>query len=277
MKEGSLTKEFVVSGPLRVEILGGASAVILRAHEEGKARVEMAYRAHGLGRSAQELGQAFLENPPVIFSQNVLRVGPAPEGIDLDCTLFLPPEAEVEVEVGSGDVSAQGLKERLRVRSGAGDIELQDIAGEIILRSGSGDIQLKQVFGAISVRTGSGDIHGEEVKGDVDLETGSGDINLKGIEGELRLFTGSGDIKIEGELSEGSWRIQTGSGDVCLVLPGEVEAELTLQTDFGDISCDFPVTAKEAKEGRLTGQLGKTPKARIFVKTDTGDITICGR
>lgn len=277
MRRGSLVREFAVSERIRVEVVGGASDVSLFAHGEGKVRVEMAYEAHGWGGMAEARERALLEGPPLSFAGGVLRVGPEPEGVTMDYALWLPAEAEVEVEVGSGDVSARGLSRRLRVSTGSGDVSLRDVSGEVRIRCGSGDIELSRVFGALSFHTGSGDIEGENVKGDVDLETGSGDIALKGVEGELRILTGSGDVRVEGKLKEETWRIRTGSGDVHLELPEDTEAEILLHTDFGDIDCEFVVSAEKIREGQLVGRLGQAPRARLQVKTGTGDITISKR
>lgn len=277
MRRGHLVREFPGTGPLRVEVVGGASDVSLRAHGEAKARVELSYEVHGWGSAAEEKERAFLAGPPLTFSDGVLRVGPEPEGISLNYALFLPPDAEVEVEVGSGDVTAFGLSKKLRIISGSGDNFLRDLAGEVRIRCGSGDIELTRVFGALSLRTGSGDIQGEEIKGDVDLETGSGDVVLTELEGELRVLTGSGDVRVSGTLAEETWRIRTSSGDVHLAHPEPLEAEIFLRTDFGDIHCDFPVASEGLQEGRVIGQIGKTPKARIHVETSAGDIVLAKR
>lgn len=81
-------------------------------------------------------------------------------------------------------------------------------------------------------------------------------------------------MKIEGELKEETWRIFTGSGDVNIELPEGVQAVLDLHTEFGEITCDFPVSTEEEKKGRLRGRLGEVPRARIQVETGTGDISL---
>jgi len=50
-----------------------------------------------------------------------------------------------------------------------------------------------------------------------------------------------------------------------------------LQTEFGDIDCEFPLSAEEVQEGRLKGHIGEKPKARIWVETATGDIALTKR
>jgi DUF4097 and DUF4098 domain-containing protein YvlB len=259
-----------------VEAVGGASDISLHA-AEGKARVEIHYTIHGFGSLAETRERELLANPPVCFLDRTLRVGPEPEGVDVDYVLFLPPEAEVEVEVGSGDVQVSGFSKSVRIRAGSGDIELTGISGEVHARCGSGDIELRQVFGAIFARTGSGDLDGQELKGHIDVETGSGDVSLKEAEGELRILTGSGDVEVEGVIADESWRIRTGSGDVHLSLVEPLEAEIFLQTEFGDIDCEFPLSAEEVQEGRLKGHIGEKPKARIWVETATGDIALTKR
>ncbi len=274
MRHGVLRREFEARGTLRVEVIDRAGDVDLRAHEERKVVVEMVYELRGWGRSAEERERELAANPPVTFTNGILRVGPAPEGLAMDYTLFLPPEAAVEVEVEAGDVTAQGLANTLRISTGSGDVSLRGISGTTNVLCGNGDVNLQEVFGAISIRTGSGDIAGQNVKGALDLETGSGDVNLTDVEGELRIFTESGDVRVEGRLEEETWRIRTGSGDVILGLPEGTNAELLLRTKFGDVECDLPLEAQERGEGHLVGRLGATPKARILVETESGDIQL---
>lgn len=277
MKQGNLVREFPAPEGLRVEIVGSSSDVSLHAHPERKVRVEIAYEVHGWGKVAAELERAFLENPPVKLTNGLLRIGPAPDGVSADYDLWLPNEAEVEVHLGSGDIMASGLSRKLLARAGSGDVILREVSGEVHIRCGSGDIALTKTFGAIFVRTGSGDIRGKEIKGFIDLETGSGDVDLQGVEGELRLVTGSGDVWIEGELKEETWRVLTSSGDVHLKLPQDIEAEISLHTDLGEIDCDFTLSPGEVREGRVVGKLGSSPKARLFVETNTGDIFVAKR
>ena len=273
MKRGSLVREFAAGEILRAEVVGGASDISLHA-EEGKARVEIHYTIHGWGSLAEMRERELLANPPVRLLDGTLRVGPEPEGVDLDYVLFLPPEAEVEVEVGSGDVQASGFSKSVRIRTGSGDIDLTRVSGEIHVRCGSGDIQLRQVFGAIFACTGSGDLAGRELKGHIDVETGSGDVSFKDAEGEIRILTGSGDVEVEGILAEETWRIRTGSGDVHLALAEPLEAEILLRTEFGDLDCEFALSAEEVREGRLKGRIGEKTKARVWVETGTGDIAL---
>jgi|GEM_PF-2016027 len=276
MKQGSLAREFPAEEILHAEVVGGASDISLHA-EEGKARVEIHYTVHGWGNLAEMRERELLANPPVRLLDGMLRVGPEPEGVDLDYVLFLPPEVEAEVEVGSGDVQASGFSKSVRIRTGSGDIALTRVSGRIHVRCGSGDIQLHQVFGAVFACTGSGDLDGRELKGHLDVETGSGDVFIKDAEGELRILTGSGDVKVEGILTEETWRIRTGSGDVHLALAEPLEAEILLHTEFGDIDCEFSLSAEEVWEGRLRGRIGETPKARVMVETGTGDIALTKR
>lgn len=276
MRQGSLAREFPAEEVLRVEVVGGASDVSLHA-EQGKARVEIHYTVHGWGSLAEMRERELLANPPVRLQDGTLRVGPEPEGLDLDYRLFLPPEAGVEVEVGSGDVQASGFSKSVRIHTGSGDIALTRVSGEIHVRCGSGDIRLRQVFGAVFACTGSGDLNGRELKGHIDVETGSGDVSLRDTEGELRILTGSGDVEVEGVLAEEAWRIRTGSGDVHLALGEPLEAEILLHTGFGEIDCEFSLSAEEVREGRLKGRIGEKPKARLMVETATGDIALTKR
>lgn len=275
MRWGTIEKEFSAPPKLRVELTGGSSDVRLCGTAEPKIRVVLHYHIHAWGPLAGALERKLTESPPCELTDDVLRLGPEPEGVSLDYELVLPNESTVEIKLGSGDLSVCEFSGKFSVATSSGDFWGQKITGEFNLRSGSGDIDLSQAFGSIKILTGSGDVDGANVKGKVDAETGSGDIDFVGFLGDLRLVTGSGDVEVEGELDEETWEIRTGSGDVDLILPKDAKMELLLETDSGDVYCDFP--CQKAWEGFFRGTVGVNPKAKIRITTGSGDISLRSR
>ncbi|MGC8963680.1 MAG: DUF4097 family beta strand repeat-containing protein [Candidatus Bipolaricaulaceae bacterium] len=277
MRRGKIVREFPAPLGLRLELTGDASDVVLLGTSEPKVQVVIHYRIPAWGTLAEEWEKALSRRPPLEFKDNVLRIGPEPEGIELDYEIILPNESAVEIRLGSGDISVQNFSGKLSVTTGSGDFWAQKLSGEFRLQTGSGDINLSQAFGAFTLRTGSGDVDGEEVKGSMDLETGSGDIELADFLGDLRLRTGSGDVEVKGEILEETWEIRTGSGDVFLALPKDSEMEVVLRSEFGDIACDFPLQAQGFCEGLVQGRVGASPKAKIHVVAEAGDIVLRSR
>lgn len=95
------------------------------------------------------------------------------------------------LSVGSGDVSAQGIRQDVEVGSvGSGDVELRRIGGDIRIGSiGSGDVEIRDASGSVRVDSiGSGDLDAQRVAGDLTVSSkGSGDVVVREVRGTVDL------------------------------------------------------------------------------------------
>lgn len=118
----------------------------------------------------------------------------------------------------------------------------------------------------LQLQTGAGDIRIEGINGQANLRTGSGGVTVSqaGLNGNSRLSTGSGDISFDGSLDpKGTYRLETGSGSVDLTLPADSSLSLQLQTGIGSIDNGFG-----------SNETGSPPRARVFIETGVGSLTI---
>jgi Toastrack DUF4097 len=132
----------------------------------------------------------------------------------LKLSVEVPPQLAVEIDSGSGDVSAQALG-ALDFHSGSGDLKAQDIGGTLALQLASGDVEARRV-GAVQLRgTGSGDVTVEDVRGDVRVEhAGSGDLHFSNVSGGVSVGAiGSGDLHLQ-NIGRNVAVGRIGSGDV---------------------------------------------------------------
>jgi len=101
-------------------------------------------------------------------------------------------------------------------------------------------------------------------------------VDTKNISAELNIRVGGGDIDLDLSACPGG-RIELGGGDITLAIPERADVELIVhKPKRGDISSDFdlkPSKEDEEGEGELHATLGK-PKAKLYVRTKHGDITI---
>jgi DUF4097 and DUF4098 domain-containing protein YvlB len=149
-------------------------------------------------------------------------------------TLTVPADIEIEFSTASGDITADGLTGRIDATTASGDINLRDMKGDMELTTASGDATLVNLGGDIEISTASGDISVENASGDVELSTASGDIEASGLSDEIDLSVASGDIKISD--SKGEFDVSCASGDITaegIVIAGE--------SDFSVASGDIEI------------------------------------
>jgi Putative adhesin len=129
--------------------------------------------------------------------------------------------SDVDIELGSGDVTVDGASGTVRVKAGSGNVELADVAGPVTVNSGSGNMTGTNLRGAnttIDLSSGnvSLDVPGT---GDVKAVTSSGDIDVLVPDHACRVTadSSSGDLSIQVSTDTASTHLidlRTGSGNV---------------------------------------------------------------
>jgi DUF4097 and DUF4098 domain-containing protein YvlB len=133
---------------------------------------------------------------------------------NLDVTLSLPSNLPVSVNVGSGDAEVNNVAE-LQGNVGSGDLHVRQVQGRVQASVGSGDVEATDIGSLDLGSVGSGDFKANGIKGDAKVGSiGSGDVTLHEVGGSVHADTlGSGDLDVNnvgGDLSLGA----KGSGDV---------------------------------------------------------------
>jgi len=154
-------------------------------------------------------------------------------------SLQIPDGMEIDVNSGSGDITASDLKMELKSNSGSGDIIFSNMTGETSVNTGSGEVEVDGFEGNFSVNTGSGDIRLDVSKGKININAGSGDIRLTGSNADFSVNTGSGDISARDVVIAGNSSFNSGSGDSEIILSGELNYNLSVNSGSGDAVVDF--------------------------------------
>jgi hypothetical protein len=128
---------------------------------------------------------------------------------------------------------------------------------------------IDQILSTISGRITSERAH------DLDASSTSGSIRFTSSGSALNVRSVSGAINgiIESLGAGGSAHLGTVSGTVSLKVSPGLDATISLHSLSGRVSCDFPVTASEQKNNRLSGTVGKGA-ASLDVGTVSGSIRI---
>ena len=227
--------------------------------------------------------RARTENGAIRFTSNGLRATLEPASgrgcNDGRFEITVPAGVRVSARSWSGSVSVTGVHGDVETRTQSADVEIRD-AGRIDVESLSGDVTIQGVNGESMIHTVSGDVTLGAARGDVEIETVSGDIDLQDVVAkQIRTHTTSGDVEFSGQvLPDGRYEYNTHSGEIRLVLPEDVGAQLSIATFNGGIESDFPITlrAGDHENKRLNFTLGQGT-ARISAETFSGDITLTSK
>lgn len=213
-------------------------------------------------------------------------------------------ESAINARTGGGAVFVGNVNGELSIMSRAGNIQAGDIGGNADIRSseggnivlgnvkgvvtpwtlagditivsarkiadaftGGGNMLIKQVFTSFKGKSAAGNIRIEEAGSSVDATTGSGSIYLKLVPGRQ-----SGELHVN---------LDAGTGDIQLLLPKGMKADIQATAQGSQIHSDFPMVA-QAQRGGLRGLpsnidpgIGKAPSSFAappsgFQITETG-------
>jgi lia operon protein LiaG len=211
-----------------------------------------------------------------------------------DLTIRVPRGRTLEVRLGVGGISAQGIegavtldtysgavraqriKGSLLVDTGSGAVEVQDIDGELLVDTGSGAVTLMRVRGPrLVIDTGSGGVSGNELTTrDLMVDTGSGHVALEAVRApKIKVDTGSGGVTLGLLEDVDDVLVDTGSGGVTLRVPAMLGAEVDIDTGSGGIDSEVPLTLRSKEHGELHGTIGDG-RGRILVDTGSGGVRL---
>ena len=161
-------------------------------------------------------------------------------------------------------------------KSGAVKLSSLTVSRTVTAHSDFGELTLEQVNGAAyDLSSKSGAIRVEGAGGPVKAHTDFGEVEITGGEAvTLDLKTNSGAVRYAGTLGDGPHTVQTDFGSIWLTLPEDAALDLDLQTDFGKVKSDLPVTLSgEFGDEQMRGVLnGGGPS--LTVHTQNGNISL---
>ena len=101
------------------------------------------------------------------------------ETCKLDITVKAPKQIDLDVKLGSGDVSVANIQGKFGFKVGGGDVALTDTEiSHLDLRSGAGNVSVSGYIGSGDLKVGAGNIdlsyNKKPVEGLLDLKVGSG-------------------------------------------------------------------------------------------------------
>lgn len=208
---------------------------------------------------------------------------------------------DITLDSDSGNITLSEVRATgdLTADTRFGSIEFDNgSAGTLTLNTSSGKIELVSVNvnGLLSVKDEFGDLTLEKVKAKShDIEMSSGSIDINGPEGKVKartnfgnitltnaqnvtldLFTQSGTIEFEGTLGDGPHTVHSDFGGIEITLPSDTALNVDLETEFGKVKSDIPISIVLTDELTKSHWVGTTNDGGVEfqVSTNSGDITI---
>ena len=204
------------------------------------------------------------------------------------------------LETQNGGMTLKGIQTigKIELSSLFGDIELTDFSGaDLVAESDNGGITL--VDGELSGKLKAGSFFQDIVIQDVSAEnytanSNNGAISLQGASGRLQLGTSFGDIEVSDaqdailqvRVENGSIRfsgslavdeehsLEGSFGDIDLTIPEDSSFDVVLETEFGSIRSDMPLTLQgEFSQEHMSGSMNAGGPL-LHIKTSNGNISI---
>jgi DUF4097 and DUF4098 domain-containing protein YvlB len=173
----------------------------------------------------------------------------------------------VEVDGAKNEVSAETVNGDVTLKGGEGYIKLSSVGGMVQVIGARGRLELSSVNEGVNVN---------DVEGEVSAEAVNGDVVLDGVRSKLiEVATVNGDVRFLGTIAaDGRYKFSSHTGDLEIVLPERVDANISVSTFSGDFESDFPVMLRETKKGkRFSFRLGDG-SALIELETFQGTINL---
>ena len=128
------------------------------------------------------------------------------------------------------------------------------------ISSVSGDVKVTGVTGRLNASAVSGDVHITDVSGSVSASAVSGDVKV-----EITRLDGSDDMKFN-----------TVSGDVSVMLPNNLDADVDMSSFSGSIKTDFAIEVRSERFGSRNSARAKLGDAsrRLKMSSVSGDLSL---
>lgn len=181
--------------------------------------------------------------------------------VPLSIKVTAPVESQVGVRTGAGAIRITGAAGRLQIQSGSGAVSAERVSGPATVRTGSGQLRLGGMASGVQARSGSGDVEIASIEAPSSIVTGSGNVWLGAVTADVLVRSGSGDLTIADAVA-GRTELVTGSGELRVSVHKGVGAEVDLTSSTGAARSELDVAGDPPEH---------EPTLWIFGRTGNGD------
>ena len=143
----------------------------------------------------------------------------------------------------------------------------------LMIKAIHGDMQLHvPTLIDLTIKNVSGNVDICDVEGAIHLASVSGNICGYNLAGSLKADFVSGNIELD-YMSVSNMKITSKYGNITLHLNEDIGAEIEVDTEDGNIVCEFDLMNEEKTETKLRGTLNKST-AKIYIRNEHGNTAI---
>jgi hypothetical protein len=133
------------------------------------------------------------------------------------------------------DTQRRDVRVRFTVKIPSGvRVAAGTVNGEMRVHDVTSDVRANTVNGLVEVRNVGGEVRANTVNGGIDVTTRSGPVNANTVNGDI-------DVRMNALSRDGEMSFHTVNGSVTVETPGNLDADVSLDTMHGSISSDWPV------------------------------------
>jgi len=143
----------------------------------------------------------------------------------IDLVVKLPSNLILQIHDGSGEISVNNIKQKVKIDDGSGSMEIHNIKGDLEIDDGSGSLTVTNISGNVRIDDGSGSMRVENIDGKLNIEDGSGSMDILEVSGLVTIDDGSGSINLK-QLHNGLTIIEEGSGGLKM---SDVKGPISMQ------------------------------------------------
>lgn len=194
--------------------------------------------------------------------------------MDLKFEIMVPINFDLDLKTSGGDIMSKNNEGEFSLKTSGGDIYMKEGKGMLIAGTSGGDITLQSFSGDSDLSTSGGDIKVDSENGKVFASTSGGDIVMKASNGPVNAKTSGGDITLKYNGNNNGISLITSGGDIDIVIPSSLNADVDLKTSGGDLDNNFSNNKmSKVSKTKLVGKFnnGGSP---LICKTSGGDISI---
>lgn len=198
--------------------------------------------------------QKQMNTPDALFRVQPVDGSNISDQINLEATLTIPRNVKISANTSGGHINASNLESDQNLQTSGGHISLNSLSGQTVAKTKGGHITSDQISGSMTVSTGGGHIKINDSDGELSAETGGGHIEIENSSGNITARTTGGNISASVQQLSDSLKLQTSAGNVSLILPRDIGADLDISGSSVDISDTFSFEGTKNR-GNISGSV----------------------
>ncbi len=154
-----------------------------------------------------------------------------------------------------------------------GDVDVRGINGKIESVCSHGRTRVEELRGTLKVVSENGSVLGINLASTTRIDAQFGRVDLREMTGWTTVHSRYGPVTVSSASSECDVQIACDSDDIELILPADADPRMDVQTTFGKIRSDIPLTVQTVGNSSTGRRVSNSPQ-RIDLTSSMGDIAV---